>query len=97
MADPTPSPKSTRSHQRTGSQRITRLIVAGVALVYGIIFIALNRSRVRIHFLFFTVTSRLWVGFLVCVALGVLLGQAFGAYRKRSARAGRTKGASGAA
>jgi uncharacterized integral membrane protein len=95
MAEPTPSPKSSDSQPRTGNRRVTRLIVAAVALIYGIIFIALNRSRVRIHFLFFTVTTRLWVGFLVCVALGVLLGQAFGAYRKRSAKAGRSKRGSG--
>jgi hypothetical protein len=33
---------------------------------------------------FFTVTSRLWVGFVVCVAVGALLGQTIGAYRRRS-------------
>jgi uncharacterized integral membrane protein len=74
--------------------RLPRLIIAAVAAIYGIIFIALNRTHVKIHFLFFTVTSRLWVGFLVCLALGALLGQAFGAYRKR--RSGRTDPPAGA-
>jgi uncharacterized integral membrane protein len=72
--------------------RLTRILIGAVALIYGIIFIALNRGRVRIHFVFFTVTSRLWVGFLVCVALGALLGQAFGVYRRRSSRSHRSSG-----
>jgi uncharacterized integral membrane protein len=38
---------------------------------------------VRIHFIFFTVHSRLWVGFLVSLVLGALLGQAFLSFRKR--------------
>jgi uncharacterized integral membrane protein len=57
--------------------------VVAVAVIYAIVFISLNRTRVRIHFVFFTVTTRLWVGFLVCVALGALLGHAVGVYRRR--------------
>jgi uncharacterized integral membrane protein len=57
--------------------------VAAVALIYGVIFVLLNRGKVKIHFLFFTLTSRLWVGFLVCIALGALLGQVVGLYRRR--------------
>jgi uncharacterized integral membrane protein len=65
-----------------------RIVVAAVALIYGVIFIALNRDKVRIHFLFFTVTSRLWVGLLVCLILGAVLGQALGgSYRKRRSAA----------
>jgi uncharacterized integral membrane protein len=79
----------------SGSQ-LTRLVVGAAALIFGVVFIALNRTRVRIHFVFFTVTSRLWVGFLVCLALGALLGQALGAYRKRSAKSDRSKGGGGA-
>jgi uncharacterized integral membrane protein len=86
MAGSTATPKSPRERWRIGDPLLTRVIVGGVALIYGIIFIALNRGRVRIHFLFFTVNSRVWVGFLVCLALGALLGRALGMYRQRHSR-----------
>jgi uncharacterized integral membrane protein len=70
---------------------VTRIVLAAAGVIYAIIFIALNRTRVRIHFVFFSVTSRLWVGFLVCLALGALLGHAAGVYRRR--RAARADGA----
>ncbi len=60
-----------------------RIVLAAVGVIYAIIFIVLNRTKVRIHFVFFTVSSRLWVGFLVCLALGALLGHGFGVYRRR--------------
>ena len=89
MAGTTPSqgqgspPKRSRWHWPDA--RTTRIVVVAAAVIYAIIFIALNRTNVRIHFVFFTVTTRLWVGFLVCVALGVLLGHAVGVYRRRRA------------
>jgi uncharacterized integral membrane protein len=83
MAGSTATHKSSHSTGGVNRARLTRIIVAAVALIYAIIFIALNRGRVRIHFLFFTVTSRLWVGLLVCLALGALLGHGFGVYRRR--------------
>jgi uncharacterized integral membrane protein len=84
VADPTVNPKKSGASRRGSGPNIPRLVIGAVALIYGIIFIALNRGRVRIHFVFFTVTSRLWVGFVVCVAVGALLGQTIGAYRRRS-------------
>jgi uncharacterized integral membrane protein len=86
MADDSANPKSPRRVQQLGGVPVTRLVVAAVALIYGIIFIVLNTGRVRIHFVFATVTTHLWVGLLVCLAAGALLGQAIGTYRKRSAR-----------
>jgi uncharacterized integral membrane protein len=65
---------------------VTRLAIGAVALIYAIIFIALNTSRVRIHFVFFTVTTPLWVGLLLCLVVGALLGQGIGVYRRRTAR-----------
>jgi uncharacterized integral membrane protein len=61
----------------------TRVIVGLVALVLAIIFIVENNEQVRIHFIFFSVHSRLWVGFLVSLVLGALLGQAFVSLRRR--------------
>lgn len=62
---------------------MTRIILAAAGAIYAIVFIVLNTSKVRIHFVFFTVTSRLWVGLLVCLALGALLGHGLGVYRRR--------------
>ncbi|MBO0730015.1 MAG: DUF1049 domain-containing protein [Acidimicrobiaceae bacterium] len=64
-------------------RRRTQLIVGLIALVLAIIFIVENNQQVRIHFIFFTVHSRLWVGFLVSLVLGGLLGQGFMSLRKR--------------
>jgi uncharacterized integral membrane protein len=84
-------PEGPVSRKRIGNQSLTRIVVGSLALIYGVIFIVLNRGKVRIHFVFFTVTSRLWVGLLVCLILGALLGQALGgSYRRRqAAKAGR--------
>jgi uncharacterized integral membrane protein len=68
-----------------------RIAIATLALIYVILFIVLNRGKVRVHFVFFTVSTRLWVGFLVCVVLGALLGQALGAYRRRSSKPSRPR------
>jgi uncharacterized integral membrane protein len=84
VAEPRANPEGAHPEGRARNRRITRLVIGAIALIYGIIFVVLNRSNVRIHFLFFTVTTRLWVGFLVSLALGGLLVQAAGVYRRRS-------------
>jgi uncharacterized integral membrane protein len=93
MADAQPSPTTTTRTSTSPNKRPkrdhppwVRIIVAAVCLILGIVFISLNSRTVRIHFVFFTVSTYLWVGFLVCLVLGALLGQAFGAWRKRSAK-----------
>ena len=83
MADSTAGSQPPRSDQVLRRRRITRLILAAIVLIYAVVFIVLNRGKVKIHFVFVTVTSRLWVGFLVCLALGMVLGLAIGAYRRR--------------
>ncbi len=85
MAEPVPGSESDHTHHMR-NRRITRLVIGALALIYGIIFVTLNRAKVRIHFLFFTVTTRLWVGFLVSLAIGALLTQALLAYRRRVVR-----------
>ena len=55
---------------------ITRLLVAAVVVVLAILFVAQNSDRVETSFVFFDVTTRLWVGLLVALVLGALLGQA---------------------
>ncbi len=77
-----PTPPSTRE---PGARRLLRprVVIAFVALVLAVIFIAINTQTVRIHFIFFTVSSELWIGFLVSLVFGALLGQAFGAIRRQ--------------
>ena len=72
-----------------------RILLAAAGAIYAIVFIALNRTRVRIHFVFFTVSSRLWVGLLVCLALGALLGHAGGVCGAAERRGGRPARAGG--
>ena len=54
---------------------IARLVVALVVVVLAILFVVQNSDRVEMSFVFFTVTARLWVGLLVALILGALLGQ----------------------
>jgi uncharacterized integral membrane protein len=61
----------------------TRLIIFGVAALAAIIFVAQNREEVTIHFLFIDVTARVWIGFVICLALGALLGALVGRWWRR--------------
>lgn len=54
---------------------ITRLVVAAAAIVLAVLFVLQNSDRVKTSFVFFDVTTRLWVGLLVALLLGALLGQ----------------------
>lgn len=68
-------------------RRAARLAVAGIAVVVAAIFMAQNNQRVDLQFLVFEVTARLWVGLLVTLLLGALLGQAVEAlWKRRGAR-----------
>jgi uncharacterized integral membrane protein len=89
MADESETPEAPHPERRVAGIPVVRLAVGVIALVYGIIFVVLNTGRVRVHFVFFSVTTHLWVGLLVCLAAGALLGQAIGMYRKRAVRSKR--------
>ncbi len=91
MAGPKSTSNSRRYFGGPDGPNWVRIGVAVVALIYGVIFIFLNRPKVRVHFLFFTVSTHLWVGFVVCLVLGALLGQALGLYRRRSVKPDRTR------
>jgi uncharacterized integral membrane protein len=86
MADDSAQSKTPRQVRSVGGIPVTRIAIGAVAAIYAIVFIVLNTSKVKIHFVFFTVTTHLWVGLLVCLAIGALLGQALGSYRRRLAR-----------
>ena len=55
---------------------ITRLVVGAVVVILAILFVVQHSDRVEMSFVFFAVATRLWVGLLVALVLGALLGQA---------------------
>jgi uncharacterized integral membrane protein len=79
--DPIADHGETRGAQ--GRRIDARLVVAAVAAVCAVIFVVQNSDRIRLRFLFIDVTTRLWVGLVLSLLLGALLGQAFGALRRR--------------
>ena len=58
-----------------GHRRAVRLLLVGLAIVVAVVFMAQNNDEVELNFLFISVESRLWVGMLVTLLLGALLGQ----------------------
>lgn len=68
-----PLEESSDGHDR---RLIMRLLVAAAVVVLAVLFVVQNNDRVEMSFVFFTVTTRLWVGLLVALVLGALLGQA---------------------
>ena len=54
---------------------VTRVVVGLVVVVLVILFVVQNSERVETTFVFFDVTTRLWVGLVVALVLGALLGQ----------------------
>jgi uncharacterized integral membrane protein len=83
---PSPVASATAPKSRRRGLPWARIIIAALCLIYGILFVSFNSQKIRIHFVFVTVTTHLWVGFLLCLVLGALLGQAFGMWRRRSAK-----------
>jgi uncharacterized integral membrane protein len=73
----------------TDKRLIARLVIAAVAVVLAVIFIAQNSERVELSFIFVRVTTRVWVGLLVALVLGALLGQVVEALVRRRRRAAR--------
>ena len=69
-------PWDDESRGATDKARAARFAVAGIAILVAVLFMAQNNERVELNFLMFTVTTRVWVGLLVTLVLGALLGQA---------------------
>ncbi|HEX5946141.1 MAG TPA: LapA family protein [Acidimicrobiales bacterium] len=74
----------------TDKARAVRFAVAGIAILVAALFMAQNNDRVELNFLVFSVTTRVWVGLLVTLVLGALLGQAAEVLwaRRRARRSG---------
>lgn len=56
----------------------TRWIVLGVLAVVLLLFIAQNRDRGEIHFLFWDVTVRVWFALAIAALLGLATGYLIG-------------------
>jgi uncharacterized integral membrane protein len=67
----------------SSTERKGRLAAAAVAGACAVIFVFQNSDRVHLRFLVFDVTARLWVGLVVSLLLGAVLGQAVGTIRRR--------------
>jgi uncharacterized integral membrane protein len=64
------------SSEGVDRKRVTRLLVAALAVVVAIVFMVQNDDEVELNFLMFSATTRLWVGLLLALLLGAALGQA---------------------
>jgi uncharacterized integral membrane protein len=69
-------PQAEQQPRRVDNRRAVRLLIAGIAVVAAVVFMAQNNEDVELNFLVFDITARLWVGLLVTLLLGALLGQA---------------------
>ena len=69
-------PWGDEGRRTTDKARAARFAVAGIAILVAVVFMAQNNERVELNFLMFTVSTRVWVGLLVSLVLGALLGQA---------------------
>lgn len=56
------------------ARRHRRGLLFLIAVVLAVVFVVENNKNVTTHFVFFTVTAKLWVALLVCLVLGALIG-----------------------
>jgi uncharacterized integral membrane protein len=69
------TPGGWRSIDEPTSKRAQyQLIAFGVFVVLAVLFIALNSRKVETRFIVFSVTTPLWVGLIVNLAVGVIIG-----------------------
>ena len=56
-------------------RRAMRLLAAGIIIVVAVVFMSQNNDKVELNFLMFSISTRLWVGLLITLLLGAILGQ----------------------
>jgi uncharacterized integral membrane protein len=82
-----PSPKKGGVQDRIPTSR-GALLVAGVAAVWIVLFLILNRQRVTVHFVFLSTRVALFWALALAVASGILIG--LGLAHRRSRRKSRS-------
>jgi uncharacterized integral membrane protein len=84
------TPSGWRSLDQPPSSRRTQaqLVGFGIALLAVVLFIALNSKKVETRFIFFSVTTPLWVGLLVVLAAGAVVGWFLHVWFVRRSRTG---------
>ena len=71
-------------HPEAERRGVAPTLIGFVVLVIAtVIFVAQNRDEATIEFLFISVTTRIWAGFLIAVALGVVLDRLFSMWWRR--------------
>lgn len=77
MTDTQPSamrPQPAAAETRHRRSLYVRLGLAGLIAVFVVVFIAQNRFRAPLHFLWMDFRAPLWLLLLICTALGLLIG-----------------------
>jgi uncharacterized integral membrane protein len=68
-------PRGWRTLDEPASKRTQyQLLALGVFALAAVLFIALNSRKVETRFIVFSVTTPLWVGLLVNLAVGIVVG-----------------------
>jgi uncharacterized integral membrane protein len=70
-------------HPEEQRSRTTTLVILVVLVAVAVTFIVQNSDKATIRFLFISVTTRIWAGFLIALALGVLLDRLFTMWWRR--------------
>jgi uncharacterized integral membrane protein len=70
-------------HPEEKRNRTATLVILVVFVVVAAIFIIQNSDKATIRFLFISVTTRIWAGFLIALALGVVLDRLFTMWWRR--------------
>jgi uncharacterized integral membrane protein len=70
-------------HPEEQRSRTMTLVILVVIVAVAATFIIQNSDKATIRFLFISVTTRIWAGFLIALALGVLLDRLFTMWWRR--------------
>ncbi|HEV3225377.1 MAG TPA: hypothetical protein VGZ52_01025 [Acidimicrobiales bacterium] len=76
-----------RGENKSLEQGLSPSLVGGIVLALAAIdFVAQNRGRITIHFLFLTFDARVWVALVITSALAIVASELVGRHLRRSRR-----------